>query len=235
MQKVISIFVVLGTVLIWFFTKNTFKIDGDRTVGIQEKNIVVNIKEDKENNLIPPKKLNCQFYSQAPTWNWNQPYQDYCEEASIILWLNCLEWKNVWLNEYLSQLDGLWAYEQKNWYEKDVSMEEIKKILLKKYWKESKIIKNPTFDKIKKILDKWHLMIVWVAGQQLWNPYYSWDGPIYHVVLVVGYDWNNIITHDVWISKWENYRYDNKHFINSIHNWSKENILEWEKVILEIY
>jgi len=87
-----------------FFRNNAIKDSAFEDIEIQKE--VLDIKQnsfpsstqleksivsDTQNILPPSVQLDLPFYAQAPDANRNQPRQDACEEASIILpayWLN---------------------------------------------------------------------------------------------------------------------------------------------------
>jgi hypothetical protein len=52
------------------------------------------------------------------------------------------------------------------------------------------------------------------------NPYYSGDGPWYHMIVVIGYDGTSFITNDVGTKRGAQYHYTYDTLINAIHDWT---------------
>ncbi|MBP6085595.1 C39 family peptidase [Candidatus Gracilibacteria bacterium] len=152
-------------------------------------------------------QLKVPFYAQAPFGNWDLPWQEACEEASVLLAANVYFGHN-WTREQFNQqiLDLVeWQKATFGGYE-HTDMEQTSKILNDYLGLDSKIIDNPTFDQVKATLARGHLVVMPFAGKQLGNPYYSNGGPVYHVILIKGYTKDNqLITHDVGTRRGENY------------------------------
>jgi hypothetical protein len=66
------------------------------------------------------------------------------------------------------------------------------------------------------------LVIIPAAGRLLGNPNFSGQGPIYHMLVVRGFDnkTGEFITNDPGTRKGEGYRYKYSVLINAIHDWS---------------
>ena len=63
-------------------------------------------------------------------------------------------------------------------------------------------------------------VIIPAAGRDLDNPYYSGDGPWYHMLLVTGYDKKYFITNDPGTRQGLDYKYKHKKLVNAIHDWT---------------
>jgi len=197
-------------------------------------------------------QLNVPFTSQAPYVNWDDLHNEACEEAALIM-------AKYWLSgEGLSKekaekeiLDSVhWQIE--NWGgHYDLPAEKMVE-LAKQFFgiQKIEIIYQPTLEDVKKELSKGNLVLAPMAGRLLKNPYFRQPGPIYHVVVVRGYDEKWIITNDPGTKRGENFKYSYQNFFDSIHNWpynppdygqklSKDEkaigILKGQKVIIVIY
>jgi hypothetical protein len=177
-----------------------------------------------EVSQILPKELNFEmtFYAQAPFGNWDYPWQESCEEASILLIVNEYQDKNWTREEFNQQILDLVEYEKKVYgqYEHQTA-QDIKEILKNRYGLESVIINNPSFEDVQKTLNKGHLIIMTFAGKKIGNPNYKNGGPIYHAMVIKGYkEGNKIITEDVGTRNGADYVYPWTTLYNALHDWS---------------
>jgi len=89
---------------------------------------------------------------------------------------------------------------------------------------------------IKKELSEGNIFIIPAAGRELENPYFRSPGPLYHALVIVGYDDNTeeFITHDPGTRRGENYRYSYDILWDSIHDFpgKKTEILKGNKTII---
>lgn len=181
------------------------------------------------------KILNCQFYAQAPRWNWRAPFEDYCEEASVILWVNCLNNEEVNIEKFESQLSEIdtW-FTDKFWKSKDQTVKQMAQAIKEKYDLEYEIIDNPSFKDIQTAINSWNLVVAPLAWKMLKNPHYKNGWPNFHALLVVGYKKDKVITNDVWTRSWKNYEFKKDIFMNALHDYVSWDIKKWEKRILVI-
>ena len=138
------------------------------------------------------------------------------------------------------ELLDLISYQRKNYGGHfDLNAKQIAK-LIKDYYKYNnvKALKNVTVDDIKEQLAKGGVIIAPVAGRLLQNPYYTPPGPLYHNLVIKGYDDRSqeFITNDPGTKRGRNYRYKYAVFFNAIHDWpgSKLAIKQGKKAIVVI-
>lgn len=161
------------------------------------------------------------FTSQAPFSVWDDLHNEACEEAALVMakyWLS--EEKLTKEKAEKEILDSI-AWQNENWGgHYDLPAEKIVE-LGKEYFKIEKIdiIYQPTLEDIKEEISKGNLVIVPTAGRLLKNPYYRQPGPIYHLLVVRGYDDKLIITNDPGTKRGENFKYTYQNFFDSIHDW----------------
>jgi hypothetical protein len=171
-----------------------------------------------------PKELNLKvaFYSQAPFGNWDYPWQEACEEASILLVANEYLHKNWTSEEFNNQILKLVAWENKVFgYYTDTTMREVAKMLKDNFNLDSVIHENPTYEEIQEILAKGHLIIMTFAGKEIGNPNYKNGGPLYHAMVIKGYkEGEKLITNDVGTRRGADYVYDWKTLQNALHDWT---------------
>lgn len=185
---------------------------------------------------LPPKVLiEVPFFVQAPTGNWNMPYQEACEESSIIMLHHFLAGTAVTPAEADQEILDMveWENAQFN-YSADITIAEAKQVAEDYYKHTGQLFYDFTIDDMKRLLADGRPIIVPLAGRDVGNPYYSGQGPWYHMLVVTGYDGNYFITNDVGTKRGHNYRYPQQRFFDAIHDWTgqKEDIRNGRKAML---
>ncbi|GEM_PF-584240 len=165
------------------------------------------------------------FISQAPTTKWGNPiFQNACEEASLLMAYQ-------------------WYHEAKSYTKKQAEKKIITtaRAMKKKYgsYYDSSAYDTAEFAKeyfkLKNIfvrfdiraqdiineLEKGNLVIVPANGIKLKNPNFKQPGPLQHMLVVKGYDFDTheFITNDPGTRRGENYRYGEKRLINAIRDY----------------
>jgi hypothetical protein len=178
-----------------------------------------------EERIVVPKELNLEvpFYSQAPLGNWDYPWQEACEEASVLLIANEYLGKNWTVDEFNGEILKLVAWEEKIFgYYTDTTQAEIAQMLKDNFGIGSVIHDNPTYEEIQEILAKGHLIIMTFDGKKIGNPYYKNGGPVYHAMVIKGYkDGEKLITNDVGTSHGADYVYSWKTLSGAMHDWTQ--------------
>lgn len=183
-------------------------------------------------------RIDLPFASQAPTGDWSDPYQEACEEASLIIVHKYLS--KAPLNAEIMQQSilDLTSWEQTNGYPQDVTITELSTIAREHFGYDSTIFEgtNVSVERIEQELAHGNPIIVPLAGQDIGNPYFSGEGPPYHMLVIVGYDDKNFLTHDVGTRRGEYYKYEKSIIMNAIHDWTgnKETIRNGEKRMLVV-
>lgn len=172
-----------------------------------------------------PKELNFDmpFYSQAPFGNWDYPWQEACEEASILLIANVYQQKNWTAEQFNNEILKLVEWEKKRFGSYEHTDVQQTAAMLKEYFGLKSIIHdNPTFEDVQEVLNKGHLVVMTFAGKKLHNPNYTNGGPNYHAMVIKGYkQGNKIITEDVGTRRGENYVYSWDVIQNSLHDYAE--------------
>jgi hypothetical protein len=174
------------------------------------------------------------FVAQAPFANWDALHQEACEEMSMLLVKHYLEGTSVGPELAEKELQDTVSWMDDVGLPYDVTMEELGRTA-EELWKlNARVEENVTIESIKEELSKGNPVILPFAGQQLGNPYFSGDGPPYHVLVVIGFDGKNFITNDVGTKRGASYKYDQDVLFSAIHDWtgSKETIEQGPKKML---
>lgn len=209
-------------------------------LGCTEKQMVINepkeVKEQKEvkensssfnsfgsfKSFPSSIRISMPFAAQAPKGNWDMPYQEACEEASLLLVHHYLSGKP--LNPDIMDKDilDLVAFEESKGLPPDIDMHQLAHVAEEKFGYHTEVVEgnDVTVERIEQEIANGNPVIVPLAGQDIGNPYYSGDGPPYHAMVILGYDNKNFITHDVGTRHGENYTYRKQVIMNAIHDWN---------------
>jgi hypothetical protein len=162
------------------------------------------------------------YTSQAPYGYWGQPWQDTCEEASIIM-VDAF-YNDKKLNKKTVKADLLDILKKKNkafGYSLDEDASKITKMINKFYNWRAKVVKKPTLEMLKAEIDEGRPVIVPLYGKALKNKYFLNGGPYYHVLVISGYDdaKKEFITEEPGLNtKGLDFRYKYDTIMNAVHD-----------------
>lgn len=187
--------------------------------------------EDAKATLVAvPPELNIamDFYSQAPFENWDYPWQEACEEASVLLIANTY-FEHHWTREqFRDEILKLVEWETKEFGDyKHTTADQTAKILRDYLHLKPVILENPSFEDIQQSLAKGHLLVGLFAGKHLGNPFFRNGGPNYHAMVLKGYKSGDsttvqkIITEDVGTKRGEDYVYSWSVLQNAMHDYAE--------------
>lgn len=220
---------VLLSIFLFLAAYSLFKLEKLRQYQRIEKENIATIREITEENIISPEITNPEdslkidapqaipekaylevpFICQAPLQteeNWKL-HEESCEEAALLqaylyktrsniskeeadeVILDMIEWQKVNLGSH-----------------HDLHTEEMQKFIKGYYGIDSEIIYNAKIDDIKKLISENEPVIVPLTSGLLNNPYYPYPG--YHMLTVIGYTKDKIITNDNGTRRGANYSYD---------------------------
>ncbi|PIR93840.1 hypothetical protein COT97_04415 [Candidatus Falkowbacteria bacterium CG10_big_fil_rev_8_21_14_0_10_39_11] len=176
------------------------------------------VTEDK--NRIPATFENkVAFASQAPHGNWDLPYQETCEEASMVTVSKFFSGETLTADIMDQELLKVVEWEKNNLDTyTDTNVEEVVTIARDYFGLTVDVLTEVTEAKIKQELVAGNLIIAPFAGRELGNPNFTTPGPIYHMLVITGYDRNEFITNDVGTRKGENYKYKYDVLIAAMHD-----------------
>lgn len=153
-------------------------------------------------------QLTVAFTAQAPTANWDELHNEACEEASAIM-------ANAYFTHISSlppatvekQITELTKWQDDNFgYHLSVSTTEAATMIEENYKLKTDIV--PLNEQtIKQAIADGKLVIYPANGQLLNNPNFKTPGPIYHMLVITGYNGDNIITNDPGTRNGLNYKY----------------------------
>ena len=195
------------------------------------------------NNVLPSEfNLAVPFTSQAPHANWDLPYKETCEEASLYMvhaYYEGIKEGKIAAEIADAEIKKIIEFEKEIFgYYEDTTAEQTGTLAEMMYGHEKiELIENPTVEQIKTHVAAGHPVIVPAAGRLLGNPNFTAPGPIYHMLVIRGYTKDGkFITNDPGTKNGEAYVYDFDTVMNAMHDWNNgDEITEGKKVALVIY
>lgn len=172
--------------------------------------------------------LDVTFYSQAPDADWGMPWQEACEEASLILAYYYATDQPLTKEKFKEEVWGLvdWQNENFGGYIHTSTAQNTE--ILKGYfgYEDFEIVDDPTIEDMKKALAAGHPIVAPFAGRMMINPFFTAPGPYYHVIVIKGYDGKNFITNDVGTRRGHNFIYSYENTMSSLHDYDDEKDIE---------
>lgn len=183
--------------------------------------------------LPPSVDLNVPFTSQAPEGNWDQPWQDACEEAAVLMLDGFYKGYGVSPLFAKDEIIKMVAWEEEKGWGGSIEIEKVSQ-LLDFYMGDNshRLIEQPTVEDIKRSLAEGHPVLVVAAGKKLPNPYFSGDGPEYHALIVRGYTEDSFITNDPGTRNGEAFEYRYDDLMAAIADWNGGDVNNGRSVVL---
>lgn len=179
---------------------------------------------------------NFPFKSQAPFANWDELHDEACEEAALILVDYYLNHKSLDAATMEEQIQKMVAWEIEYFgAHKDLTIRELSEVARGFYKIENFKIKDSIdIDDIKREVANGRPVIIPTAGRLLGNPYFRSPGPIYHMLVVIGYEGKTMIVQDIGTKRGDHYRYSQNVLFNAIHDFpgAPEDIEQGKKTML---
>jgi hypothetical protein len=205
-------------------------------VSSSSKSNILTLKNTdiEEESVSAPKQmhLSVPFTSQAPEADWDQPWQDACEEAAVLMLDAFYRGQHLSplfaKDELLKMID----WETENGWHTSIPLEKIQ-ILAEHYTGKSfQVVGDPGVDEIKSFLISGHPVLVVAHGQSLPNPHFSGDGPLYHALVITGYTQTTFITNDPGTRRGEEFEYTFDDLLSAVHDWNGGDVENGESVVL---
>ncbi|MCX6780661.1 MAG: C39 family peptidase [Candidatus Magasanikbacteria bacterium] len=180
--------------------------------------------------------LSVPFTPQAPQNQWRtQPFQDACEEASIIMIDAFYHNKILTPKNVRAQILDYINYENHQYgFNKDTNAIMTSKLINEHsgFW--THLVENASTDDIKNQIDAGYPVIFSAYTPTLRNPHYSRSVNPYHVFVITGYDdtTHEFITNDPGTNAGKNYRYSFETLKNANHDWMQKNTGTGAPVVL---
>lgn len=261
--KIYLLFIILGVVIggayiaypkvmayverIQLDQENAEVMDKILTEQVLEKT-VENIKEEIENPvpleleepviILENAYLEVPFVCQAPLQteaNWVY-HEESCEEAALLQVKYYLDGvKEVDVNKANEEILDMIAWQEKNFgSHHDIYANEMKDFIMGYYGipdEDIEIIYDASIIDIKKAVSQGYPVIVPITGDLLRNPYYPYPG--YHMLTVIGYTPDKVITNDVGTRRGANFSYDYDRFVKAMEDAGGDIVIIHQKPNVE--
>lgn len=206
-----------------------------------EQEVLPNEEKTSIQEIKPETILSVPFIVQAPFADWSERYKETCEEASVLM-----------VDQYYKKMTTLEQQQMKDlldpladWGDTyfagryDTNVAETAKYFTEYLGYDTdriQFIENPTIDELKTLLANGIPIIAPAAGRELGNKFFQTPGPIYHMLVITGYDKNEFITNDPGTRRGEGYRYDQEVLIQAIHDWTGnyDTIQEGKSIVMVV-
>jgi len=205
------------------FQDASFKLQDEEreSTSVQDDSVsrqlpITNYQLPTEYNLDVP------FQSQAPTLNWDMPYQEACEEASLIMADAFFNGRGLTVEGMDTSIKKLvdWQMKRFGYYEDTTPAEVV--IIAQEYFNlKATLDYDVSVDNIKKYISQNKLILAPAAGKILPNPNFKNGGPLYHMLIIRGYTQDKFITNDPGTKRGEEFVYKYNDLLNAIHAWPR--------------
>ncbi len=180
------------------------------------------------------------FTSQAPTGDWDEPYQDACEEASLYMvheYYEGVPAGQIDANTANEAILQIIKFEQAlfGFYESTTAAQTAMLAEQMYGYEQVEVFDNPTVEDIKAQIAAGHPVIVPEDGQLLGNPYYTAPGPLYHMLVLKGYTKTQFITNDAGTRRGEDYAYAFDTVMNAMHDWNGGDVPNGGKEMIVVF
>lgn len=181
--------------------------------------------------------LSVPFTSQAPHTNWDMPYQEACEEASLMMVHAYIAGKTFTPDEADRQIKELVAWEEEHFgYYEDTTAEETAEMARLFYGHAgSRAVPLTSMAQVRAEVEKGNPVILPASGKDLPNPNFRGGGPLYHMLVVKGWTKDGkVITNDPGTRRGADFLYDEDALWNAIHDWNGGNVRAGAKVMVVV-
>jgi hypothetical protein len=170
-----------------------------------------------------PKSVNraVPFFPQAPDGNWDLPWEEACEEASLTLAYAYATGETLTKDDFRQKVLDMVEWEKKTFgFYEDTTVAYAARILTEFLnFTDFEVMEDATVEKMKTALAEGDVIVAPFAGRLLKNPFYSGEGPVYHMLVIRGYDEENFITNDVGTRRGENFIYPYERIMEALHDY----------------
>ena len=164
---------------------------------------------------------NVPFTPQAPQAVWDEIHEEACEEASLVILKYFLDGETLDKAAAEKEIQGLVEFQIENYGDyKDTNAEETVRLAKDYYGMENlRVVYDFQKEDLKKYLALGNPIIIPAAGRLLSNPFFTPPGPLYHNLVLIGYDGDTIITNDPGTRRGAGYEYDIDVLFSAIHDF----------------
>ncbi len=173
---------------------------------------------------VAQKLLDVPFTSQAPHANWDDPYQEACEEASVIMVAAYYRGERGAIDpdEADRRLLALIKTEESTYgYGQDITAQQTAELINGEFSDlHARVFAIRSAEDIISSIANGVPVIVPADGKTLPNPNFRNGGPRYHMLVVIGYTETHFITNDPGTRLGKEFLYAQEDLLSSIHDWN---------------
>lgn len=190
---------------------------------LSKENENTNSKSQAEKPLSPSLLIKVPFTPQAPTANWDELHNEACEEASVIMAQAYFKQiKNLPPEVVEDEITKLTSWQTENYgYHLSITTDEVAKMIEGVYTLKTEVLPMSETTIKRALAD--NKLVIWPGnGQLIGNPFYKQPGPIYHMLLITGYNESGLITNDPGTKRGQDYQYTFQTLYNAGGTWNHE-------------
>jgi hypothetical protein len=180
--------------------------------------------------------LNVPFSVQAPFGVWDAIHEETCEETAVMLVASFYDGEHGVISPKIADARILRIVEIERkllGLYKDTSAEDTAAFAKKAYPNlTAQIISLRSIDDIKHLLQQGMPVILPADGKMLKNPNFKNGGPIYHMIVVIGYKNGYFITNDPGTRNGKSYLYKEDLLFAAAHDWNGGDVKHGQKVAI---
>jgi len=170
-------------------------------------------------------KMIVPFTAQAPLGEWSDlRQQNACEEAAAIMAIRWVNGQSLTFQEAKAEIIAIADWEQEKYgIYQDTSVSDTVDRIFKEYfaYQKAEAINGITLPDIIDELEQGNLVITPMNGQKLGNPFFTSPGPLEHMLVIIGYDYQTeeFIVNESGTRHGKDYRYDQDVLFNAIRDY----------------
>lgn len=189
-----------------------------------------------QTTLPKEKRLMVPFLVQAPKANWELPYQEACEEASVLMVAGYYKGDRgaYDADEADRMIREVVAFQEAHYGDyKDTTAGETKRFLEAMYPNlQAEVVPLKDAEQVKRYIAEGIPVIVPADGKQLPNPNFRNGGPPFHMLVVRGYTADHFITNDPGTRNGQNFLYTYDGLLDAVHDWNGGDVANGKRVLL---
>ncbi len=170
----------------------------------------------------PAINLAVPFTSQAPLGIWDAFTEDTCEEASLLMVYEYYQGApegSIDPTTADADFHAMVAAEESLGFGLSISSAQFISFAQTYNGTSVHTVENPSADDLRALLAAGHPVIIPAFGRRLGNPFFTGEGPLYHMLVLRGYTATTFITNDPGTRHGENYQYSVDVIMNAIGDW----------------
>lgn len=195
-------------------------------------------QEIQKVSLPPAVQIYAPYYSQAPDGRRELPRSMFCSEANLVLAAYAISGKPLSKEQFKQEMLAMIPIQEKSFGTYfSIPMRDLKSVYDTMYPEigNARILDNPTLEDMKAQLARGSVIIAPTAGRLLDNPFFYWQWPRFHTILIIWYDETHFYVNEVGMTGWENYRYTHETVMHAMHDFvAQGDITQWKKLVMVI-